>query len=44
MLFLLNDEIKYIFFLNFAESVCSDKSKLCDYFGTVPFKFYNLSK
>ena len=45
MLFLLNDKIKYLlFFLNFAESVCNDKSKLYDYPGTVPFKFYNLGK
>ena len=36
MLFLLNYEIKYLFlFFNFAESAC-DKSKFCDYFGTVP--------
>ena len=30
-------------YFNFAESACSDKSKFCDYFGTVTFKFSNLS-
>ena len=31
-------------FFNFAESVCRDNSEFCDYFGTAPFKFYNLTK
>ena len=44
MLFLLNYKIKDLFFSYFTESVCSDKSKLCDYFGTVPYKFYHLRK
>ena len=45
MLYLLNYEIKYLLlFFNFAESACSDKSKFCDYFGTFPFKFSDLSK